>query len=464
MRLTEPIGALSRATARPARSEEAPWVKRHWSALALWGIIAVSALAHLAAVKTSSGAEYDIASYRMQAETVFRHINIYTYAPADDRYPYPPVWIWIIAALRWLSTALSVRFEAMAKLPAVLGDLAIAGALYLYARERVGAGWRALIPPALFAFNPLVILISAGHGQLDALVVLFVLLAVHLRGPHADRHLAWSALALGMAIALKGYPVLVLPYLALTVASWRKRLLVTALSLVPVLASFIVYAAVFGYTERMMSAVLRYRSSHIFGWIAVSADSPWLERVSNVQTAHATHVALALLIVVIPLLLMRGRPAAAIAFVFCAFYATTLSMAPQYLLWAVPFLCLAAPVGMVVLTAVALPASLLAYRALQQTGAIPGLGLFQQVVDFASALHVPQTFWAATIILVSAILADSLILKAARTQSIRHEVAIAARGWLADLRAMWVGLRVRTDRRPRQVLARAQGASWKHHA
>ncbi|HEX9056066.1 MAG TPA: glycosyltransferase 87 family protein [Ktedonobacterales bacterium] len=461
MRMTEPIGALSRVTARPTSSVEAQWMKRRWSVLALWGIIAVSALAHLAAVKTSTGAEYDIASYRMQAETVFRHINIYLYPPADNRYPYPPVWIWIIAALQWLSTALSVRFEAMAKLPAVLGDLAIVGVLYLYARERVGAGWRALIPPALFAFNPLAILISAGHGQFDALVVLFVLLAVHLRGPHADRHVVWSALALGMAIALKGYPVLVLPYLTLTVASWRKRLVVAALSFAPVLVSFVVYAAVFGYTERMVTSVLRYRSSPIFGWIAVSADSPWFKRVNNVQTAHAMHVALALLIVVIPLLLMRARPAAAISFVFCAFYATTLSMAPQYLLWAVPFLCVAAPVGMLVLTAIAFPASLVVYRALQQTGAIPGLGLFQQVGDFASALHVPQTFWAATIILVSVILADSLILKAARTHSIRHEVAVAVRGRLADLRAMWVGLRA--EGRPRQVLARANGASWKDH-
>jgi len=74
------------------------------------------------------------------------------------------------------------RFDEVVKLPAVLSDLGIVYLMYRYSRDRFGPCWWTLIPALLFAFDPVVLLISAGHGQFDSLVIFFLLLALYLRG------------------------------------------------------------------------------------------------------------------------------------------------------------------------------------------------------------------------------------------------------------------------------------------
>jgi hypothetical protein len=182
-------------------------------------LLGISLLLHAWLIASSPGAFFDIVSYRIQAATVFDHQNVYA---VTERYPYPPVWIWIVAGLRGLATLIQVPFDALVRAPATLGDLGIGVVLYGYARDRIGAGWRALTPSALYLLNPAVLLISAAHGQFDSLVILFVLLAFYLRGPYHNRRWFSAALALGIAIALKGFPILLLPYLALTTPSLRE--------------------------------------------------------------------------------------------------------------------------------------------------------------------------------------------------------------------------------------------------
>jgi Gpi18-like mannosyltransferase len=372
-------------------------------------LVVLTVVLHLVVIGASSGAAYDIASYQLQAATVFHGQNVYLVPALDGRYPYPPVWIWLIAAMQQLAWWLHLPFVWAAKLPALAGDAGLCMLLYAYMRQRLGGRWAALIPALLYAVNPVVLLISAGHGQFDALVLVFVLLALVLRGPDADRNVTWVALALGVAIALKGYPALALPYLMLT-APRGARLLTGVLACVPLALAMLLYSALFGFTPDMVTRLVHYRSTFDFGWSGLYTSA-----VNQVLAHHwvkqAQVVFLAAYAAIVPALLFRRQPAAAVVSIFLVFYATTPTMSVQYLIWAMPFLCLALPVGAILYTLVALVGALSYYNL--QPGALPALAPLRQLVGHLWSL---RTDTVAALIALPALLAVYLI--AARLHSL----------------------------------------------
>ncbi|MGE5333757.1 MAG: glycosyltransferase 87 family protein [Nitrososphaerota archaeon] len=380
--------------------------RSHVVILAVAGSVLIfSALLHLQAVSSSTGAWSDIHAYGIQARTVFQHVNVYT---ATDRYPYPPVWVWIIALASWLSAHLGIPFDQMAKEPAIIGDYATSVLLLLFAWRRFGWCWFTLIPMALFALNPVVILISAGHGQFDSLVIGFVLLALYLRGERQQQRIVWAALALGVGIALKGYPVLALPYFVIS-APRGSRLLTLAAAFVPLAASTILYCALFGISSHMLSNILLYQSTPDFGWGFLLARYTPDAFIAGLLSL-ASKVLIVLFGVVAPALLLRGRPIVAMIMLFSAFYALTYTMSVQYILWIVPFLCLALPLWSVVYSFAGLIAALSFY---QRTGAGKGaIPTSHPWTSVASALNMPREVGVAAIIAVSAITYIALLILA----------------------------------------------------
>lgn len=359
-------------------------------------VLIVSALLHLQAISSSTGAWSDIHAYGIQAETVFKRLNVYT---VTDRYPYPPVWIWIIALARWLSVHLGIPFDQMAKEPAIIGDYAMSVLLLLFAWRRFGWCWFTLISMVLFALNPVIILISAGHGQFDSLVICFVLLAIYLLGERQNQRIVWAALALGVAIALKGYPVLALPYFVVS-APRGSRLLTLAAAFVPLAASTILYCALFGISSHMLSNILAYQSTPDFGWGFLLARST-LDTSTVGLLSLASKALIVVFATIVPALLFRGRPIVAMIMLFSSFYALTYTMSVQYILWIVPFLCLALPLWSVVYSFAGLIAALNFYqRSGSGHGAIPTSAPWPAVT---SALNMPREVGVAAIIAVSAV-------------------------------------------------------------
>lgn len=310
--------------------------------LTLAGVVLLaSALVHLQVILTTTGARWDMRSYLIQSDAVLHHQNVYE---VTRRYPYPPVWIWIVGLLRWLSITMGVRFDALIKIPATIGDFGIAVVLLLYSYRRFGWSLFTLIPMTLYALNPLALIIGAGHGQFDSLVIFFLLLAVYLRGPGQNQRIVWSALALGMAIALKGYPALALPYF-IACSPRGSRLMTLIGALAPLAVSDAVYSAIFGVSTKMVTNVLGYRSTIDFGWSALELASRFAPLFNALEPALTTVLlgCTILFVATCPALLFRGRPVAAMTMLFAGFYALTPTMSVQYLVWILPFLCLAFP-------------------------------------------------------------------------------------------------------------------------
>ena len=188
---------------------------------ALWLLGLITLAARLPLWLGSYGASFDLESYRRVAECMWQGRPLYGDAALQGRYPYLPAWALVLAALKGFSYLSGLKAELCFKLPALAGDFGITGLLFLM-MERLSplqmqgplpawAGrpfWAALA----YAANPLSLLLGAGHGQFDSLPLFFILLAVwHFEFSQNSNADSLSALSLAAAIALKSWPLFLLP-------------------------------------------------------------------------------------------------------------------------------------------------------------------------------------------------------------------------------------------------------------
>lgn len=304
---------------------------------ALWILVLVALALRLVVVALTSGASYDMASYALQAQSVLTHHNVYTFT---DRYPYPPVWIWLVALAQWMARTIGFSFDTLVRLPGIVGDVCIVALLQRFKGSKAAL---------FYAVNPVSILITAGHGQFDGLVMALVVAAWALWDARQRRSAAWAALALGGAIALKGYPVLLLPALLVGTASNRQRWMLIGLALAPLFVCVVIYSAFFGLETAMVSHVLGYQSPPLLGWsLYVNSlptqgwPGPAIFLLSLLLLLLAVGIRTALLF--FPVVLVIRKPAWPIAYLWLTtlvgFYVLNPDLSPQYLLWALPLLAL----------------------------------------------------------------------------------------------------------------------------
>jgi hypothetical protein len=305
-------------------------------------------------------------SYSQQAFAVTHGLNVYEHT---TRYPYPPVWIWIVGAIAGLAPMLGLPFHVAIKIPAALADLAIVTLLFEYVRARRGWVLWTLGPAALYALNPVPALISAAHGQFDSLPVLFTLLAFHLHDRGHRGSLEAAALALGLAIALKGYPALLLPFFALTAPAGRK-VWTFGLALVPIGLAFAIYAIAAGFDPEMLTRVIGYTSTPAMGWTLFAPDFNLPLAIRAVAWLGSDLLILVFATLVPWLVFGRERVLGAAA-TFAFFYLVAFRSSVQYLLWGLPFFCLVTGAGALAYS-LAATAMLLAYYAVSDPLALPG--------------------------------------------------------------------------------------------
>lgn len=132
---------------------------------------------------------------------------------------HPPLMGYMAALAEALGRRLHVGFERFFKTPIILAEWA--GALLIYRCWRVRGARTAALAFLLFCWNPTSFLVSAYHGNTDALcVTLSVLAAVLMDGGRPF----WAGIALGASINVKLIPVLLIPVLLSRVATRRGAL------------------------------------------------------------------------------------------------------------------------------------------------------------------------------------------------------------------------------------------------
>ena len=264
---------------------------------------------------------------------------------APRLYPYPAAWIWVEVAAEWLARHAGVSFALAVKTPVLLADAALAGLLAGWALDRMAAGTRPTFSWAgwAYALHPVAVLVAGFHGQFDAAALLALLYALRARERgHLDR----SALTLAAGIALKSFPVLVLPFVLLFLPDARARVRYVALAVLPV----IVLLAPFAVADRAALAreLFAYAGVADFGWIGAvravrAAVTGHLLRAGAEQWGALVPVSKGVFVLVIAALwwataarrLRWSLEASALA-VLLAFQVFYGALSAQYLLWPVP--------------------------------------------------------------------------------------------------------------------------------
>lgn len=283
------------------------------------------------------GAGYDIESYQIVGNLVLRRVDVYTAQEAVKRHPYLPCQMYWMALSLWLSQILNLPFVKVARLNPIFFDVCIAFSLVMLLRSR--SLYEAFLGGLMYALNPVPVLVSAYHGQFDAVPSFFLLLAVGLirASPLA------AGLSLGMGILSKSWPVLGLPSLLVALPDWRQRFQFLLASLLVPATGVGVYAVLFsapvwaiieraisynwgvgvwGYTYFFhLLSVLRPDTGGIFAWLVQYGRYLTLGALGGIWLFRA-----------------RKEPApAGILTILVTFFAVTHAFSIQYLMWLVPF-------------------------------------------------------------------------------------------------------------------------------
>ncbi|MDQ6673196.1 MAG: glycosyltransferase 87 family protein [Chloroflexota bacterium] len=150
----------------------------------------------LPAIVFPYAATYDITSYNLVANAVLGGRDVYTAAELVSRdqggsYPYLPGWDVVVAVAKLASANDQMLFTKFVKIPGILADAAIVLFLHHFAGPQMALN---------HVLSPISILVTAYHGQFDALPLLTVVAASTMSYPTT------SGVMLGLGIWIKTWP------------------------------------------------------------------------------------------------------------------------------------------------------------------------------------------------------------------------------------------------------------------
>jgi hypothetical protein len=287
----------------------------------------------------------DVAGYHTTGAAVLRGDNVYA---AQALFPYLPYSQFLQAWALQLAALTHWRFDFLIKLPSIAGDAAAVPLIYAVARRQGRTTRAASLWALAWALNPVAILISAFHGNLMAVLpglLVGALLAAEAARGSANRWplLAISSLLLGLAVALRAFPALLLPmFLALACASWSEATLYTAGSLLAAGLSSLPYLLYARAT--FVGEFLSYSGVPDFGWVSIVRAAPYLTSGLKLAgfdgplvelTKPLFLLAYALAVLTLPLF-RRSSLGRSLLLAPLLFYALYGGVSAQYLVWALP--------------------------------------------------------------------------------------------------------------------------------
>jgi Gpi18-like mannosyltransferase len=287
----------------------------------------------------------DLATYHDMALTVSRGDDVYS---RSVYFPYTPHSQFLPALAMAFAERTGVPFAFAMRLESILADAATTWLLFAGLLAEGASRRRAALAALGFALNPVAILVSAFHGNLMSLVAFLLLAALVTArasvraGDGADGAAlrASSALLLGLAIAMRSFPVLLLPFLLVLAARTPKRAVVyTALASAASVTSTVPYL-LFDRTP-FLREVMAYSGAGDFGWFAALRWSAvWkgydLPAIWTMLPATKPLFLLAYVLALATHLALRRDPSRGLLLAPLLFYAVYGGVASQYLVWVVP--------------------------------------------------------------------------------------------------------------------------------
>ena len=249
-------------------------------------------------------------------------------------YAYFPLYLYILLPFRFLALHTSLPYTVLGKIPVVLGDIAVSVQLAAIIRDTTSSERKAAVGAACFFLNPLVLYNGAFYGRFDSLCLAAVLAAWQSFWRYGTGSLR-GAIWIGIAVALKTFPLFLVPY-AMARAGGRRGLILGLLACAIPLLTALPYLVT---SARQFFAILFiYNASKApsqFSWQVVFLRLGMSERL-------ATELSFAFFALFAGLLFFLIRrvpdPYAYGALVLVLFLLFNKVVLEQYFLWPLPFL------------------------------------------------------------------------------------------------------------------------------
>jgi hypothetical protein len=272
--------------------------------------------------------------------------NPYGLPPFQSNFPPVALGLEVVAIL--LSQVSHVPFYIVFKLWPLAADVGTGLLLFRLLQSTGQSSRRAAIWAGVFLLNPISVLVTAAHGQLDPVTNFLSLLALAFLVWNPKRWFGLSAASLGFAIAIKPNPALLLPIFATARGlSLRQRALYVVIACLPTgvtLAPFFI-----DNPNGVMGNVFTYAGEYDFGYAAVlrgawllKTGSTWLPGTVGDDITHAARLTfVAAYLMLLALGIGRLRLAQLVTIVYLLFQTLFSGLSAQYTVWIIPFAVLA---------------------------------------------------------------------------------------------------------------------------
>lgn len=409
----------------------------HSRTVVLTGALCLFALAILVRLVPAwflSAEVADLISYRDMADTALRGDNIYA---RHVLFPYTPWSLFIPAMMSRLADATGWQFDFVVKLPSCLADglttvFIYCGLSALRHTQRTCLGWS-----LCWALNPVAILTSAFHGNLMAIIPCLVTGALvatpdFTAGDRRALRLTVSALLVGLAIAMRSFPVLMLPlFLFFVTRNVREAILFTLAAVYAAGLSTLPYLLLAPQT--FLREVFGYTGTPDFGWASIVrtlahlAGGPMVG-LHHYQSLLQSSKLLFLTGYVILLLSLpffgRGALIRALLLPPLLFFSFYGGVAAQYLIWVIPLAILARQYFVLAFSAAA-TATMIAFYALYHPQIL--FGSFPILIEPTRAVSLWYAWANGALVLISITWILSIAITEPRATGDAHDLA----GWRA---------------------------------
>lgn len=279
--------------------------------------------------------------------------NPFSVFTADPRFqqlgpwPYPAEYFLFAVTAFVGSTGISALYGVWLRVINVVADAGTSVLLFRISRIVGTSEELARAGAYAYLFNPFVIVVSAVWGVNDPIPVFFTILALRLFLQRAERDAILGAFALGLGIATKIYPAILLPLgLALAQGPLKKLRLLFVAAIPPlatsapfILADGQAYAGVvFGFSGGTSGSNRALLAPQFTAWKAISLVAGPLDSRLAFLAAGALILGLFW-----TYRLVRGNRLdlpSAFGFVALLAYLLAVRWSPNYFLWATPFVTL----------------------------------------------------------------------------------------------------------------------------
>lgn len=281
----------------------------------------------------------DMIKFHQMGEAMLQGNNPYTLYNFSN---FPPIGVSFFAFIVFLSNSLGIPFHILNKILPNIADIIISVLIFKFLIKNNIKPINAAIWSLVYVLNPISIIISAAHGHIYSITSLLTLLSIYIITSNPTKSLKLlPAILLGIAIAIKPHPVMLLPlFLVYKKVNLKQIIIFLSISLMPAIVPLIPY--LISNPHQTIENVFKYSGIYDISYAAI-LRSLWHQQNAQIWLPNAEQMlefskwSFALGTIFLIVLLSRTKNLLMSCLtVYLLFIGVYFGISAQYLVWILP--------------------------------------------------------------------------------------------------------------------------------